>query len=247
MTNKEFVIKLKQKLQEEYIVDNKYKIYAYMQKMLAYHSNNLEGNLLTTEQVASIFYTGEIYTNINKPVYAVDVMNVVGHFNTFIYILRTLDEPLSEEMIRILHYNYYTMGDCDNRTYRHENLKDLDINTPSWKKITDKIEDLLQWYHREEQNVVKGVTLATLINLYIQYEKIHPFKNANSRTGRIILLRECLRHNIIPVIPRAETKEEYKQALHKALKDDNYDDFTNYALKMQEWFIKETLVAVEID
>ncbi len=55
------------------------------------------------------------------------------------------------------------------------------------------MEKPISWYASEE------VTLEILAEFHVRYESIHPFQDGNGRTGRMILFRECLRHNISPI------------------------------------------------
>ena len=39
-----------------------------------------------------------------------------------------------------------------------------------------------------------------IIAFHVEFEFIHPFQDGNGRVGRLIALKECLRHNVIPFI-----------------------------------------------
>ncbi len=76
-------------------------VYAYTQRLLAYNSNKIEGSTLTEEQTASLFDNG---TSPKSDDYyrAKDVEEMNGHFLMFNKMLDTLDEPLSQDMIKTI-------------------------------------------------------------------------------------------------------------------------------------------------
>lgn len=48
---------------------------------------------------------------------------------------------------------------------------------------------------------------------------IHPFQDGNGRVGRLIMLKECLKYNIIPILITDENKEFY----YRGLKEYNHE------------------------
>ena len=74
-------------------------IYAYTQRTMAYNSNKIEGSTLTPEQTASLFDTG-ILPGTDDYYRAKDVEEMNGHFLMFNYMLDTLNQDLSQEMIK---------------------------------------------------------------------------------------------------------------------------------------------------
>jgi len=52
-----------------------------------------------------------------------------------------------------------------------------------------------------------------VIALHAEFEYIHPFQDGNGRVGRLIALKECLRHNIIPFIIEDSKKHFYYRGL----------------------------------
>ena len=70
-----------------------------------------------------------------------------------------------------------------------------------------EMNQLLKWYREQNKN------MRTLAGFHARYEAIHPFQDGNGRTGRMILFRECLRHNLSPLIIEAAHRPEYLEAL----------------------------------
>lgn len=100
-------------------------VYAYTQRAMAYNSNKIEGSTLTPEQTASLFDNGTL--PVNDDYYrAKDVEEMNGHFLMFNYMLDTLEEKLTENLIKQMHYelksgvfedraNGYAIGDYKTR------------------------------------------------------------------------------------------------------------------------------------
>jgi Fic family protein len=78
-------------------------VYAYTQRLLAYNSNKVEGSTLTEEQTASLFDHGTLPTS-DDYYRAKDVEEMNGHFLMFNKMLDTLDQALSQELIKQFHY-----------------------------------------------------------------------------------------------------------------------------------------------
>ena len=53
---------------------------------------------------------------------------------------------------------------------------------------------------------------------YFEFEKIHPFQDGNGRVGRLIMFKECLKYNIVPMI----INEELKLFYYRGLKEYKY-------------------------
>ena len=121
----------KQWLVERFIIERKRfdrsGVYAYTQRAMAYNSNKIEGSTLTPEQTASLFDNGTLPQS-DDYYRAKDVEEMNGHFLMFNYMLDTLDEELTPELIKHLHYelktgvfedraNGYAIGDY--KSYEH--------------------------------------------------------------------------------------------------------------------------------
>ena len=57
------------------------------------------------------------------------------------------------------------------------------------------------------------MTLTDLLDFHVRFERIHPFQDGNGRVGRLILLKECLKHDIVPFIIDDDMKMFYYRGL----------------------------------
>lgn len=188
-------------------------IYAYTQRTLAYNSNKIEGSTLNEEQTASLFDTGMLPKS-DDYYRAKDVEETNGHFLMFNKMVDTLDEPLNEALIKAFHYelksgvfedraNGYAIGDYKKRP----NMIGM-YETVLPKDVPDKMNELLVWYHR-----IPEKSLAVMAEFHARYESIHPFQDGNGRTGRLLLFRECLKADLIPVVLEDQYRTRYIDGL----------------------------------
>lgn len=170
------------------------------------------------------------FISISQEVYrAKDIEEMNGHFLMFNRMLTTIDEPLSEDMIKVFHYelkagvfedraNGYAIGDYKRRTNTVNNL-----NTAHPRDVAEKMEKLINWYHGVENR-----NLETIAMLHAVYQRIHPFQDGNGRTGRMILFRECLANDICPFIVQDKNRAVYVTSLKKAQTEEDYSDLVKY-------------------
>lgn len=101
--NKEFLDFLLERFKIEREKFDRSGVYAYTQRLLAYNSNKIEGSTLTEEQTASLFDNGTLPKS-DDYYRAKDIEEMNGHFLMFNKMLDTLDEPLTQELIKQFYY-----------------------------------------------------------------------------------------------------------------------------------------------
>ena len=79
-------------------------LYHKTQIDFAYNNNRIEGSTITPDETASIYDTGTILTSTDKVVVLKDVTEIKNHFTLFKYMLDTIDDKLSIEMIKKFHF-----------------------------------------------------------------------------------------------------------------------------------------------
>ena len=242
MQSIDFIKRLKERLFIEFSKQDRSGVYGYTQRTMAYNSNRIEGSTLTEKQTASIFETGTVYSDDPDTIFRTkDIEEMTGHFKMFNYTLNYLDEPLSETFICGMHRNLkegvfediangYAIGAYKTRANRVS-----DITTALPQEVPGRMRELLESYHKKSE-----LTILDIAKLHAEFETIHPFQDGNGRVGRMILFKECLCHNLIPVLIRNENKTEYIRRLNEAQIHQKFDGLVSYFKEEQKHYFKET-------
>lgn len=213
-------------------------IYAYTQRLLAYNSNKMEGSTLTEEQTASLFDYGTLPKS-DDYYRAKDVEEMNGHFLMFNKMLDTLDEELSAGLIKQFHYelksgvfedraNGYAIGDYKKRP----NMIGMYMTTRP-EQVEVRMQELLDWYAEQKVNI------AVLAEFHARYESIHPFQDGNGRTGRVILFRECLKNNMIPIVIEDANRNTYLESLKEYREEGTLVKMSALFQKEQEFYYEK--------
>lgn len=82
------------------------------------------------------------------------------------------------------------------------------IDTVLPENVAEKMKKLLAEYNSKE-----NITLNDIIEFHVKFERIHPFQDGNGRVGRLVMFKECLKHNIVPFIIEDDLKMYYYRGL----------------------------------
>lgn len=58
-----------------------------------------------------------------------------------------------------------------------------------------------------------SVDLNRILDFHVQFERVHPFDDYNGRVGRIIIMKECLRHEVVPFIIDDKRRGAYNHGI----------------------------------
>ena len=209
-------------------------IYHKVQIDLTFNSNHMEGSKLTHDQTRYIFETNTI--GITKEVVNVDdVVETANHFKCIDRMIEEANHILSEKFLKELHL-VLKNGTSDSRKdwfavgeYKR-NANEVGGNaTTAPENVSKEMKALLFAYNQKKQ-----VTLEDLPEFHVRFECIHPFQDGNGRIGRLIMFKECLRHNIVPFIITEQTKLYYYQGLKEWNQERGY--LWNTCLMAQDQF-----------
>ena len=211
--------KIPNSLLERLIIEKKNKlsggIYHKLQIDLTYNSNHIEGSKLTHEQTRFIFETKTIGLE-NKTIKVDDIIETINHFRCIDFIIDKANYTLSESFIKQLHRMLKTgTTDSEKDWFALGEYKKLanivgGQETTLPELVSNEMKNLIKTY-----NLSKNKTLHDLIEFHYSFEKIHPFQDGNGRVGRLILLKECLRNNIVPFIIDESLKLFYYRGLRE--------------------------------
>lgn len=188
-------------------------IYHRTQIDLTYNSNHMEGSRLTRNQTRYIFETNTVGVE-NEVLNVDDVIETVNHFHCIDLVIDHADDILSEKFIKELHLTLKN-GTSDSRKdwfavgeYKKVPNEVGGMDTTLPEEVADKMKTLLKEY-----NVIKEKTLEDILDFHVKFERIHPFQDGNGRVGRLIMFKECLKHNIVPFIIEDNLKLFYYRGL----------------------------------
>lgn len=189
------------------------RIYHKLQIEFTFNSNHIEGSQLTHEQTKLIFETNTL--GVTKTSTKIDdIVETMNHFKCIDFVIDNAKRKLSESMIKQLHYllkqntsdsflSWFNVGDYklrENEVGGHSTVE------PNF--VGEAMKELIKNYNSKEK-----VAIEDIIDFHYQFETIHPFQDGNGRIGRLIMLKECLKNNIVPILIKDEFKNFYYRGL----------------------------------
>lgn len=189
--------------------NNHYGLYEFLQVNLAYSSSRMASNRLTRNQVIELFRTGKISVAF-EPMKIDDIMEISNHFIAGDYVIDTMHSPLNSAYLRKLHTLLFYGTKADREGYMRTGefrRQPSKFGIPA-DNIPSAVLALMKSY--EDKPVVE---LEDVLALHVAFEKIHPFEDGNGRLGRLIMLKECLRHEIVPFIIDDKQRGAYHRGI----------------------------------
>lgn len=191
-------------------------LYVWTQINFTFNSNKIEGSHLSKNQIKQIFKENDL------TIHSDDALEARNHFRLFDYMLKTVDEPLSKEMMIQMNMilkrgtsyedNPYNVGGFKVRENGIGMINPFKTTKPA--DVETELDALLEKF----QN--KGVlSFEDIVEFHVCFERIHPFGDGNGRVGRLILFKECLKYNIVPFI----IDDQLKMFYYRGLKEWDYE------------------------
>lgn len=197
-------------------------IYHKTQIELTYNSNHIEGSRLSHDQTRYIFETNTIGMEAGV-VNVDDVIETANHFRCIDMIIDNAKRGLTEKLIKELHWTLKS-GTSDSRKdwfavgkYKILPNEVGGMETALPEEVAEKMRALLSAY-----NAKRKITLEDILDFHVKFERIHPFQDGNGRVGRLIMFKECLKHNIVPFIIEDNLKLFYYRGLKEWSKERGY-------------------------
>lgn len=211
----ERALPLLKKLRYQMDRNNHFGIYEYIQVNLAYSSCRMASNRLTQKQVLEMYRTNRI-TPAFEATKVDDIFEIANHFLCMRYVIENAEAPLTVDIIKQIHHllTYGTYGDKRSKVA----IGSFRSKSSKWgaspEKIHKELAKVLQNYEKKSVNYeFLSDALDQLLEFHVQFERIHPFDDYNGRAGRILIVKECLRHGIDPFIIDDKHRGEYNRGI----------------------------------
>ena len=197
-------------------------IYHKIQIDLTYNSNHIEGSRLTHDQTRYIFETNTIGFE-NEAVNVDDVVETANHFRCIDIVIDRAASVLTEKLIKELHAVLKASTSDSRKDWfavgEYKKLpNEVGGNTTTLpENVSDEMCRLLADY-----NAISVKTFEDIVAFHVAFERIHPFQDGNGRVGRLIMFKECLKHNIVPFIIEDDMKLFYYRGLKEWEREKGY-------------------------
>lgn len=223
---------LARKLKNQQKKRNYHGLYDYTVLNLTYSSCRMASSRLTRTQVENIIKKGKAQATF-EPIKISDLIETRNHVECVNEILKAPMEPLTPKYLRDLHRRLFE-GTVDERlslvtagVFRKPNVRIKGRTTPPAKEISGRIERLIRAYEEKEK-----IDLQDILDFHVQFERIVPFDDGNGRVGRLILFKECLRHDMMPFIIDDKRRGRYLEGIREW--DESRDTLLEVVLEAQQ-------------
>ena len=175
-----------------------------------YNSNNIEGSKLPEEEVRKIVKTGKTdCQNRNEAKEAfnsIEAFDYLKDFNFNITSIKRLYNVLTKGLVM-------SNGEAYPRGFKKVEIIIGNSKTTSPNNVEKELKQLIEWY---KNNRKKLHPLILAFNFHLRYEQIHPFRDGNGRTGRMIMNKILMQNGYPPIIVFKENKEAYFNSIATA-------------------------------
>ena len=209
------VPKLVKQLQRQRTKKIYHGLYDYIQINFCYSSNRLASNRLMLNQVEEVYKKGKVSTGF-EPIKVDDLIEAYNHIACVNHIIDTATARISQSYIRKLHsmLSYGTMAERKLQFHPGEYRRDTctlgKTKTTPPKNINSQMNALIAEYESLDK-----VELAQILDFHVRFERIRPFADGNGRIGRLLMFKECLRHEITPFILDDKRRTEYLKGIRE--------------------------------
>lgn len=206
--------------------DNRDVLYNWLKTELAYTSNAIEGNTLTRRETTLAIE--ENITSGSKPIS--HYVEAVNHAKAFELVMELAKQKRTIDVKDVLQIHKYILSGIDDANagcYRQVPVRISGSRTvlPNPMKVPDLMEQFNYWLTTTDED-----TVYKAINAHYRLVTIHPFKDGNGRTARLLMNLILMQDGFTPTIIRKIDRKRYLDALEKYQTTGNEDAYHNFML-----------------
>jgi Fic family protein len=200
---------------EEYKLDWKYFIaqkteqqkriiFRYFAIRFIFESNSIEGSRLTENEVLKIVKK----EYVKKSLPAMEVQEVYNSIEAFDFI-RSGSFRLNQKYIKKL-YLIITKNLGYETGFKTQNNTVNNKNTVSPENVKEELKKAITWY---DNNKKEGNPFMNAVIFHNKFEYVHPFRDGNGRTGRMILIWMLIQTGYDVLLYKKKNMEKYFSSL----------------------------------
>lgn len=206
----------------------------YNEILFSAYSCAIEGNSFSVDDTRALKEEGLGMIPYGKTLY--EAFEILDHFQAYEYILKNLDQPLSEALLketnRLLteHTLSYRIPGAVPGEYTTVDMCAGDTLFGDHEELIARVPALMESTQRAmEGGALHPMVLAARFHGF--YEYLHPFRDGNGRTGRLVSNSILLKSGHPLLIIENKDREGYIQALQMIRKERTDDYLISFFFK----------------
>lgn len=215
----------------------------YSEILFSTHSCAIEGNSFTLDDTKTLKELGLAMVPSGRKL--LECIEMADHLKAYEYVIANLQHPLDEsflkEVNRLLteHTLSYHSADAVPGEYTKEDMAAGDTVFGDHEKLIARVPQLLESTERAMQNGIHPMIIASRFHGY--YEYLHPFRDGNGRTGRLISNYILLRkgHPLFTIY--REERQQYIAALKQIRTEGTDEHLTHFFLDTATYHMQEDI------
>lgn len=198
----------------------------YNEILFSAHSCAIEGNSFTVDDTRILREQGMGMVPVGRSL--LECTEMTDHFRAFDYVTSHLESPFDEALLKEVnrlvteHTIEYRAKDAVAGEYTNMDMAAGDTVFGDHETLIARVPDLMAATERALQDGVHPLVVAARWHGY--YEYLHPFRDGNGRTGRLLSNFILLRAGHPLLIVRLEDRAEYILAL-KQIRQEGTDEY----------------------
>jgi len=205
-----------------------------------YDTNAIEGSTLTLAETA-VVVEGEVLPD--RPTRFIYAAKGIAEANEYVDMLLK-DDPveISQGLIKDIHERVAQDIEVPNRgIYRSEPvyIRGSNTTTSNVSQIRGHMDDLLYAYRNSPLHPIEKSAA-----FHVFFENIHPFRDGNGRTGRLVLNLMLQNDGYVPVNLKNEHRAEYLQALEDWQGRGEREPFLSMLKEAEAFELEERIAAI---
>lgn len=195
-----------------------------MRVLLTYHSNAIEGNMLSLYETKLVIEEG--VTVRGQPLrYYLEARNHADALDQ-VQALADAHTLLSTDTVRMLHRIMMdtVLDDAGEWRKGYVHIRGASFTPPHPRELPMLMEEWVAWTQHAGQS---HPALLRAIIAHVVFEAIHPFADGNGRVGRLLLNLMLMQAGYPPALLPQEWRIGYLHGLHHAQTSANYTPIIN--------------------
>ena len=188
-------------------------LYDYVQINMVYSNGRMASNRLNRNQIELLYKTDRIVTG-SEAIKINDIIEARNHFLAVDMVLSNAMKPLNQTLIHQIQMQLHS-DNC--RHKRHAPIPygyRKTTTAPKFGKTTPPSEiGAAMTALIKEHESQKYIGFHKILDFHVKFECIRPFEDCNGRVGRLLMLKECLRHSVTPFIIDDKRRTGYLEGI----------------------------------